>query len=413
MPQNIYVARQPIVDVEQNIQAYELLFRCVQENGSILSLFDDNLLATSRVLVNTLNHIGIKNLVGEHKAFINVDEEMLLDNMITTIPKERFVIELLETLVVSDTVIKRVQELKALGYTFAIDDANCSNDFIHNFSPLFPYIDVLKLDLKLINLDNLKKHLHHFKEHNFKLLAEKVETQEEFETYKSFGCSLFQGYYFAKAKIISQKAIDPHYISIFKLIQLLDKDVELEELSLAFEKQADITLQLLRYMNSGQMHLKIKIKSIKHAITLLGKHPLKQWLLLIAYSTSNDAKAKPENSLLLQMAASRSKLMYELMNTLHHEKKLNHEAAFVGLLSLIDALLHIPIEDVLNELHVDKVIVTAIVQGQGELGQLLELVQDVEKFKLEEANEIAQKLHIPEQNFQEALLQSMKQDTHE
>lgn len=410
MSQNIYVARQPIVNVEHNIQGYELLFRSVQEDGSILPIFDDNLLATSRVLVNTLNHIGINNLVGEHKAFINIDEEMLLDNMISTIPKERFVIELLETIIVTQPIVTRIKELYELGYTFALDDASCSDTFISNFKPLFPYIKVLKLDLQLINLDNLKNHIHNFKDYSFKLLAEKVETQEEFETYKALGCTLFQGYFFAKPKIISQKAIDPHYKNIFKLIHLLDKDIEIEDLSMAFETQADITLQLLRFMNSGQIHLKTQIRSIKHAITLLGKLPLKQWLLLIAYSKSDHSNSAKANSPLLEMAAARSKLMYELMNTLHHEKKLNHEAAFVGLLSLMDAIVYVPLKEILDELHVEQSIIDAIISYEGELGKLLELVIDVEGFKLEEANDIAHDLHISEKSLNDALLISMKSD---
>lgn len=408
MSQSIYIARQPIVDKDHKVLAYELLFRSVQEDGSILPIFDDNLLATTRVLVNTLNHIGVNNLVDKHKAFINVDEEMLFDNMITTIPKERFVIELLETVDVTPELLIRIKELKSIGYSFALDDASCDDTFIKNFTPLFPLIDILKLDLKLIDLTHLKEHLHKFEEYNFQLLAEKVETEEEFETFKAFGCELFQGYFFAKPKIISKEAIDPHYKNIFKLIKLLDKDIEIEELSVEFEKQADITLQLLRFMNSGQMHLKTQIKSIKHAISLLGKVPLKQWLLLIAYSKSDHNNSAKVNSPLLTMAASRSKFMYELMNTLHHEKKLNHEAAFVGLLSLMDAIVRVPIKEILDELQVDKAIVNAIIDHEGELGELLELVLDVEDFNLEEAQKIIRKLHIPENDFNEALLQSMK-----
>lgn len=408
MPQNIYIARQPIVDIEHNIQAYELLFRSVQENGSILPIFEDNLLATTRVLVNTLNHIGINNLVAEYKAFINVDEEMLLDDMITTIPKERFVIELLENIIITEPLLNRIIELKELGYSFALDDAHCKEDFIENFRPIFPYIDILKLDIQLMDINELKLKISEFKKYRFKLLAEKVETQEEFEEYKALGCKLFQGYYFAKPKIIIQEAMDPHYKNIFNLIKLLDKDLELDELSLEFERQADITLQLLRFMNSGQLHLKADIKSIKHAITLLGKLPLKQWLLLIAYSKSDHQNSAKVKSPLLEMASTRSKLMYEMMDAMHHKKKRNHEAAFVGLLSLMNCIVHAPIESILEELHVDKEIHDAIVEHKGELGSILELIVAVENFQLENANEILQKLKISPESFKNALIESIR-----
>ncbi len=409
MSKNIYIARQPILDTSQNIQAYELLFRSIQDDGSILPIFDDNLLATARVLVNTLNHIGINNLVGKsNKAFINIDEEMLTGDIILAIPKERFILELLETITITDDLVQRIVELKEMGYHFALDDAHCDPAFIKNFLPIFPHIEVLKLDIKIIQMDLLKERISEFKKYGFQILAEKVETEEEFETYKSLGCDLFQGYYFAKPRIITQEAMDPHYKHIFNLIRLLDADIGIDAISLEFERQADITLQLLRFMNSGQLHLKSEIKSIKHAITLLGEAPLKQWLLLIAYSKSDHNNSSGVHSPLFQLASSRSKLMYELMNAMHHTKKRNHEAAFVGLLSLMHAIVHVPIEEILNELQVDIEIHKAITEHKGELGLLLELVLAVEEFKLENAHEIAEKLKISEVDFKNALLESMR-----
>ena len=411
MAHNIYVARQPIVDQNNAIYAYELLFRCVQSDGTIMPIFDDHLLATTRVLVNTLNHIGLNNLVGDKLALINIDEEMLMDTMIQTIPKERFVLELLETIVVTDKLIERVKELHAEGYHFALDDVHCSEAFMHTFTPLFPYVDILKLDITLTGEDDVKALIAKLKPYPFKLLAEKVENEAEFEVYKAAGCDYFQGYFFAKPKLITQEAMDPHYKNIFNLIKLLDKDIELDNLSLEFERQADITLQLLRFMNSGQHHLKTDIKSIKHAISLLGKIPLKQWLLLIAYSKSahNNESAKVKSPL-LEMAATRSKLMHDLMDELHHDKKRDHEAAFVGLLSLMHAIVHVPIDEILNELHVAQEIREAIVDHKGELGALLELVLAVEEFHMEDANEIAHKLKISEESFRAALLHSMQSE---
>ena len=408
MEQTIYIARQPIVDHNQQSFGYELLFRSVQEDGSILSIFDDNLLATSRVLVNTLNHIGIKNLVGDQKAFINIDVKMLMDSMITTVPKERFVLELLETIIVDDKVIERIKELKKMGYTLALDDAHCAKEFLENFQPIFPYIDILKLDVSLIDTNILKKRISEFEKYNFKLLAEKVETQDEFETYKELGCVLFQGYFFAKPKIITQKAMDPHYKNIFNLIKQLDRDIEMDELSQEFERQLDITWQLLRFMNSGQMHLKTEVRSIKHAITLLGKAPLKQWLLLIIYSKSDHANTDMLNSPIMELASSRSKLMYELMNTLHQDRKRNHEAAFVGLLSLMNSIVHLPIEVILDELHIAQETRVAIVEHKGEMGSLLALALAVEEFHLEDANDIVHTLKISEESFKNALFTSMR-----
>jgi EAL and modified HD-GYP domain-containing signal transduction protein len=413
MSENIYIARQPIVDNDKNIVAFELLFRSIQKDGSILPIFEDNLLATTRVLVNTMNHIGLNNLVQDKQAFVNIDEEMLLDNMITTIPKERFVLEILETVQITPTLVARIQELKDAGYTLALDDAHCDASFIDNFSPIFPFIDILKLDITLIDIEVFKQNLEKFKSFDMRLLAEKVESEEEFLAYQALGCELYQGYFFAKPKIITHQAMDPHYKNIFNLIKLLDKDMELDDLSLEFEKQADITLQLLRFMNSGQTHLKTDIKSMKHAISLLGKIPLKQWLLLIAYSKSEQSSSARIRSPLLELASSRATLMYNLMHALHKDMKKSHEAAFVGLLSLMHAIVHIPIEEILDELHVAQQIREAITDFKGEFGALLELIVAVEEFDLENANAIAQNLKISQESFRDALLESIKDKTQE
>lgn len=408
MLHNIYIARQPILDTNLSIIGYELLFRSIQSDGSILPVIKDNLLATSSVLVNTLNHIGMNNLVGNAKAFVNIDTEMLLDNMILMIPKERFIIEILEHTKVTDRVIKRIKELKELGYTLALDDASCETCYFENFEPIFPYIDILKLDIKLINTDTLKSTIKKFKKYDFKLLAEKVETEEDYLLYKELGCDLFQGYFFAKPNIVTKEVIDPHYKNIFNLIRLLDQDIELDELSNEFEQHADITLQLLRFMNSGQLNLKTNIRSIKHAISLLGKHPLKNWLLLIAYSKSDSTHISNLDSPLLQMVNSRSLLMYEMMQQLHNNKKESHEAAFVGMLSLIDTIVQVPLETVLDELHVDQEIHEAILEQKGELGMLLKLAVAVEEFQMEDAHMIVNKLKVSPQDFKNALLTSMQ-----
>ncbi len=264
------------------------------------------------------------------------------------------------------------------------------------------------MDVSLIDLETLKQHLETFKQYPFKLLAEKVETETEYETYKALGCEYFQGYFFSKPKVLTKEAIDPHFKKIFNLIKLLDQDIELDELCTEFERQADITLQLLRFMNSGQLHLKTEIKSINHAISLLGKFPLKQWLLLIAYAKTEFHHSAKVKSPLLEMASSRSKLMSELMDHLHHDRSRDHEAAFVGLLSLMNAIVHVPIGEILKELNVASEVRDAIIEHKGEMGAILELVLAIEEFEIEEANKIVQKLKISEQSFRDALLKSMK-----
>ena len=402
MSEHVYIARQPIVTVDNQTFGYELLFRALQDDGSVAVDFSDEMIATTRVVVNVLNHMGIEDVVGDAKAFINVDKELLLDDILLSIPKDRFIIELLEHIIVDDAVINRLKELKELGYTFGLDDAHCDDDFIKNFSPIFPLIDILKLDVSLIVKSRLEERMEAFRNLPCKLLAEKVETQEEFDYYKSLGCELFQGYFFAKPDIVKKQALDPAYKKIFKLINILDKDCEISEISLAFQATPEITLQLLRFMNAGALSLRTDIKSIEHAVTLLGKRPLKQWLLLIAFSKSDRGNGS-FSSPLFALAQSRAILMSELMLKFSKDKKSSQEAAFVGVLSLIDVITKTSMETVLKELNIDESIKAALLNHQGELGLLLELAVSMESFDIAKSNELLASLNLTHEQLKDAL----------
>jgi len=403
MSNNVYIARQPIITADNITYGYELLFRSLHEDGNIRPGFDDEMLATTRVVVNALNHIGMKELVGDNFAFINIDEELLLDDIIFTIPKDRFVLELLEHVEIREDTIERIVELKRLGYSLALDDAHCDPKFIEKFQQIFSYIDILKLDVSLIDTDILSQRISDLKSHKFLLLAEKVETQEQFNYYKSIGCKLFQGYFFAKPDIVQKTNLDPAYKNIFQLINLLDKDVDVSEISIAFEAHPEITIQLLRFMNSGLLGLRSKIRSISHAISLIGKKPLKQWLLLIAFSKSQDSGGG-FNSPLISLALSRSKLMAELMKKFAHSRLDSHEAALVGILSLIDVITQTSMNVILAELEIDDELKKALLSHEGDLGKLLDLAISIEHFDIPKANALMDKLKLSHHALEAALL---------
>jgi len=406
MSNNIYIARQPILTIDHKIFGYELLFRAKQNDGSLKPQFDDEMLATTRVVVNALNHIGMDKLVGDNFAFINVDEELLLDDIILTIPKDRFILELLEHIEMHDEVFQRVQDLKQRGYILALDDAHCDPQFIKKFQGILPFIDILKLDVALIDTEKLDERINCLKQFNFKLLAEKVETRAQYEYYKSIGCELFQGYFFAEPDIVQKKNIDPAYKNIFKLINMLDNDVDVDEIAHAFEIQPEITIQLLRFMNSGLLGLSAKIRSISHAVGLLGKRPLKQWLLLIAFAKSQD-QSGGFNSPIISLALSRSKLMAELMKKSAQHKTIAHEAALVGILSLIDVITQTHMEVVLDELHLDAELKQALINHEGDLGALLKLAISIEHFDIEQANQLLERLKLSHESLEQALLNIM------
>ncbi|MDH5464847.1 MAG: HDOD domain-containing protein, partial [Thiovulaceae bacterium] len=275
--------------------------------------------------------------------------------------------------------------------------------------PLFPLMDIVKLDVSMVDRDELLENRKKFGNFDFTMLAEKVETQEQFEFFKSVGCELFQGYFFAKPDLVVKESLDPAYKSIFKLINLLSRDTDIEVISSEFEANPSITLQLLRFMNSGHLQLKAKIRSIVHAITLLGKEPLKHWLLLIAFAKSEDNSfGDAFSSPLMSLAQSRSKLMSELMKKISDDKSTYHEAALVGTLSLIDIITKTSMETVLGALEMDKSIESALLDYDGKLGKMLELALATEEFDIQKANALLKELKIPQKSLENALVQSYK-----
>ncbi|MDH5464926.1 MAG: EAL domain-containing protein, partial [Thiovulaceae bacterium] len=187
MTSKTIIGRQPILDNQSNIFAYELLFRSDEEHSDL-----DGHYATSKVVTDALLSIGLETLVGDKLAFVNIDREFLLNPSIETIPKEQFVLEILETVTIDDTVVDRIKSLQEQGYTFALDDFEFTPEQITNFEPIFPYISILKIDVIASEIvqssQMLRKFSKTFEKYGIELLAEKIESIEDFEAYNSMGC---------------------------------------------------------------------------------------------------------------------------------------------------------------------------------------------------------------------------------
>lgn len=386
----LYIGRQPILDRNEGIFAYELLFRS-SEDGNI-AVFDDDVKATSRVLVNTLNNIGLDKITGGHKGFINANTALLNDELLSILPKERFILAILEHCDVTDRMIGRIDELRAEGYLVALDDFVFNREYLERFKPLIGRVDYIKIEVNSCEISQLESQVPKLKKLGVKLLAEKVETKEMFDRCKALGFDYFQGYYFAKPEIIREGGIEPAQLVVAKLINLLMKDADNETIEQTFKEEPGITLNLLKYINSASIGLKSEIKSIRHAIMLLGKRKLLQWVTLISYA---DAKGGSLNFPLLQVVQFRAKSMELLLGTFDHLGDHTEEEAFMtGLLSMLDALFNLPMEQVIHEFSIDMKIKEAILFESNELGVVLQLVKYMERDHIEGINTLANVLQI-------------------
>lgn len=393
--ENVYVGRQPILNANHELMAYELLFR--SESGNYADV-KDALFATARVLVNTVNSIGIRKLLGDVQGYINVDDVILKKGVLKMLPKDKFMMEILENTQVDAELLEVVAAMKEEGFTFGLDDFVFKPETIKYFEALFPYISVVKVDLKTNTPESVKSRMEIFKPYKLELLAEKVENMEEFKQYKAMGFQLFQGYFFEKPTIIKGKNIDPNRLAIFELINQIYQDNDIAELEKTLKNYPELTINLLQFINSAAIALKNRITSVRQALALLGHKQLLNWLLLLSYASP---KAGYTGNPLLFTAIERAKTMELLLRKVMSQSNtaMYEEAFLIGLLSLLDALFQSPMEDILNELNMGSEISEAIIGYKGILGKLLLLVKKAEENDVDALSEILKELKLSMSEF--------------
>lgn len=371
-----YLARQPILDREGKIFAYELLFR--DSPSSEKAVVSSDVLATAQVLENVLNNIGVPRLVGDHKAFVNCSRDMLLNNLFGLLNPKSFVLEILEDVDVDEQVIKAVQRYRAMGFELAIDDFIYNEDFLRRFEPLFPYISYVKMDLVDNNEQSTTDAATFFKSKGIKLLAEKVETDQTFKKCLSEGYDLFQGFFFAKPELVTGRKVDATTSAIIKILLLLRTHPTLDVLSTELNANPSVAQNLLKYVNTKAGTGSRPMKDIREAIIWVGMQNIQDWLILMLYARPELGVA-PQSSPLFQNASHRAKFLELLVRFMSGiDDDMPAKAFMVGLLSRMDALVGTPLADILRDFPTDDEIRMALLEREGKLGILLRLAEAME-----------------------------------
>ena len=370
--EDIYIARQPIVDRGGSLSGYELLFRSTERNVAELN---DNVLATSSVIATAFADIGLAQVIGPVDGFLNVDSEFLFSELVEALPADRIVIELLEQVAVDDAVIERCQLLRKRGYRIALDNFVGN---LHDIDPLLRAVDIVKVDVAEIDTLLLPEMIDVLRPYAVKLLALKVETAEQFEQCKSLGFDYFQGFHFACPELISAKRAKPAKIALLKLLSLAMGDAEVREIEDAFRLHPTLAVNLLRLVNSAALRRQQTVTSLRHALVLLGRKQLRVWLQLLLY-TADRGNTNFGNPL-LQLAAVRGKLMELLAARRPGPESTMVELAFItGILSLMSVVLEMSTSDILDELNLPPLVGNALLERQGALGDMLALVEGIER----------------------------------
>ncbi len=406
MEQHVFVARQPIVDSKGQIYGYELLFREDEHTNKVTRtpLFDDTF-ATANVVSTVMNQFGLEQVVGQKPAFINIDKDFIFDDMILSIPKDFFVFEILEDVEVTPKLIERLGFLHAKGYRFALDDIELNEDFFGNYGGLFKYIEFFKIDLLLTKSKDLEIWIPRLKKMQVKILAEKVENADDVWKCTNLHIELFQGYYFSKPKLMKHPSISPDSQVVLDIIAAIDHDATIDEIVTIFSNHTEMSIQLIRFINSAHTTLKAPIKSIHHAIMLIGLKPLREWLLLMAFSQAM-GHVDPSSNPLFVIAKTRSSFIFKTLQTLGFSADEQATGCFIGLLSLLDALFQVSMEYLLAELNVADVIIQAILHRQNTFGTLLELCIAVEQFDTARFDSLCETLGLSRLDFEHLVLES-------
>ena len=356
------IARQPICDQQLQTVAFELLYRMKSDKNH--AVITDNDSATIDVLLSTFNDLSIQEVVGNKLAFVNFSSNILLGEF-PPISSKQLVIELLEDQEVTPALIAALQHLRKKGYKIALDDFCLTAET----TALIDCADIIKLDVFADPPKKWAKHIPSFKAKGITLLAEKVETHQTYETCRDLGFDLFQGYFFARPKIISGKRISNNEMTILNLLNKLNaEDVNIEEATQIITQDANLSYNLLRTINSGLFGLPQKVDSIKHAITLLGLTHLKNWINFLALSSLDN---KPQS--LTDLAMLRAKMCEHLGKTL--TKRNSADDYFTaGLFSLIDAFFDMPMESLIKKLSLSDSMKSALLKQEGEIGAILDYV---------------------------------------
>ena len=347
----IFVARQPIFDRTRAVFGYELLFRSGSDNFFTPGTDGDH--ASSRVIHDSIHEFGLNTLLGAGRGFVNITEKILVGDLYALLPPRRTVLEVLENVEPTREVLEACRLARRRGYVLALDDFV----FADKYEGLLALADIVKIDFKITRGDERRLVVDRLKRFKLKLLAEKLETQEEFHEALDLGYSYFQGYFFCKPEMSSTDEVPVCKLSYVRLLAALnDPDSDLDRLAVIIGRDLSLSVKLLRYLNSAAIALRNPITSILQAAVLLGEKPLRRWASLVVLASM--ARDKPTEVFVTCMIRAR---FCELLGVALRFTSV--DMFLIGMLSTIDVILGQPLSGILRELGVSREIAAVLLNA--------------------------------------------------
>jgi len=365
----LYVSKQKIIDNKQHVFANELVFK---DSANKRVGFSNSLKATAKLIISAISGTELTKLLGVHsKAFINVDETTLTKGILDVLDKDRFILNILEDITLTEDVIKKIVAYKKKGFQFSLENFDSSARMIIKFQRLFNYIDIIKMDIILSEFENLEKVMKKFKQSRIKLLAQGVESKEDFEDCLDMGFDYFQGNYIDKQTLIElSSSKEPTQIVIFQLIQIIKNNNTTEKLEFFIKQQADLSFKLIQFFNNLEK-LDIHIESLTQVITLMGRTKLLRWLLVYLYS---EVSTNSASKTILELAIRRAESMES-----EADKNNKDKAYLAGMFSMLSSIFDMDIEELMDRVKMDRDITMLIVNRKGVFAGSLMRAEAAEK----------------------------------
>lgn len=361
-----FIARQPIFDPKLALRGYELLFRSSATNAAPVDM--DRASATAQVLSTTAD-LGLASLVGAQLAFVNLPERFLDEPDLLPLAPGQLVLEVLEDVELNEARVANIQQLAERGYTIALDD------FVYDgrFEAVLPHVDIVKLEIPAIPRERWAEEVCRLKKRGHRVLAEKVETDEEFQVLRELGCDFFQGYFFARPKVISGRRLASSQLALLQLLsQVTDPGCDVDALTELVGRDVALSVRVLNHVNSAANGLNRRVSSLREAIVYLGRERIRNIVALLIMARVDDKPAE-----LLSTALVRARFCQLLALECDDEQP---DAFFTaGLFSVLDALMDLTMAEVLQKLPVSEDLAMALLEQSGPIGHSLSLAIDLER----------------------------------
>ncbi|HRF62297.1 MAG TPA: HDOD domain-containing protein [Candidatus Competibacter sp.] len=354
----IYFARQPIYNRNLEVEGYELFYR---HAGAKSAEFLDAEIATSQVVLNTVTEVGLDQIVGSHKAFINIARDFVVNGYLEMFALPQLVFEVTGNIVVDEQLLQSLRQFRKKGYHFVLDDYRDNEAY----QALLEIADYVKIDMLVTPEEEIRRVVPLLRQRRIALMAECIETEEVRELCRTLKFDFFQGYYFSQPKVLKFRGVQANQLAILQLVsKLYQPDVDLEAIEALIKQDVSLSYKLLRYINSAYFNLPRRIDSIQRAIILLGTRNVRSWATLISLASIDHHRSD-----LITLALERAKMCELLAHAVGIKQ--TESGYTVGLLSVLDAITQAPMEQILASLPLDEEINEALLQHKGLLGRIL------------------------------------------